>query len=353
MSDRPVNVAVIGCGRIGTQWDSPASDLPQPMTHASAFTRNPGSRLVAVCDSDAARAEAAAARWGCLTAYDNPRKMFGCEKVDLVVVATTSSARWSVIEPALSAGIKFFVIEKPIATTLRESSVIASALAAAGARALVNFSRHWDPAMRDLRARILAGNLGALQRLIGLYGKGIANNGSHMIDLVATLCAAKPVRVRSLGSPLPLTESSWSEDAEPALDAQLVIAGATGAEIQLDLLGTDQSAFTCFELRIIGTVGACSITAGGRALGISRIIDDPDFAGYKMPGPLAVLPARAAESMQAMAAEAIELVRGRIEHISCDVACALMTAATVDAVRRSEAENGRWVGITSVRPDGL
>jgi predicted dehydrogenase len=278
--------------------------------------------------------------------------MFDSEKVDLVVVATASSARWSVVEPALLAGVKFFVIEKPIATTLRESRLIASAFAAAGARALVNFSRHWDPAMRDLRARILAGSFGVLQRLVGLYGKGISNNGSHMIDLVSMLCAVKPVRVRSLGSPLSRTESSWSKQAEPTLDAQLVFADAMGVEIHLDLLGTDQSAFTCFELKIIGTNAVCTITAGGRALAVSRVIDDPDFVGYKIPGPPAARPARALECMDTMAAEAIELVRGRIEHASCDVACAMMTAATVDAIRRSEAENGCWVGITPEPADG-
>jgi predicted dehydrogenase len=315
------------------------------MTHASAFTRNPGSRLAAVCDHDRARAEAAAARWAC-PAYEDTGRMLSCEKIDLVVVATASSARWAVIEPALSAGVKFFVIEKPIAASLRESTVIASALAAAGARALVNFSRNWDPAMRNLRAQILAGSFGALQRLIGFYGKGIANNGSHMIDLVSMLCAATPVRVRSLESPLPRTESSWSSGSDPAFDAQIVFADAKGSEVQLDLLGTDQSSFTCFELRVIGASAMCSISAGGRVLSISRIIDDPDFDGYRIPGPPAAIPAGALESMEKMAAEAIELVRGRIDHVSCGLASALMTAATVDAIRRSEAENGRWVGIT-------
>jgi predicted dehydrogenase len=351
MSNRPIDVALIGCGQIGAQRDSSYPDSSHAMTHASAFARNPGSRLVAVCDQDRGRAEAAAARWTC-PAYDDTGRMLSHEKVDLVVVATASSARWSVIEPALSAGVKFFVIEKPIATTLREGRLIAASLNSAGARALVNFSRHWDPAMRDLRARILAGTFGSLQRLIGLYGKGIANNGSHMIDLVSTLCSAKPVRVRSLGSPLPRAKSSWSRESEPTLDAQIVFADAMGSEVQLDLLGTDQFAFTCFELRIIGANALCSISAGGRTLVTSGIVDDPDFDGYKIPGPPATSPTGALQSMEIMAAEAIELVRGRIERASCDVASAMITSATVDAIQRSEAESGRWVGITRVPIDG-
>lgn len=348
MLDRLVNVAIIGCGQIGTQRDSPTLGLPHAMTHAAAFTRNPGSQLVAVCDFDRSKAETAAARWGRVAAYSDLREMLASEKVDLAVIAATSSARWSVIEPALLAGIRFFVIEKPIATTLREGRVIASSLAAAGARALVNFSRHWDPSMQDLRSRILAGEFGALQRLVGLYGKGIANNGSHMIDLVSTLCSASPVRARSLGSPLPRSESSWSKEAESTLDAQLVFADATGCEIQLDLLGTDQSAFTCFELEIIGTNAICRITAGGRAQTTSRIIADPDFASYKIPGPPVVNPARALESMEAMAAEAIELACGRIERVSCDPNSAMLIATVVDAIKRSEAENGRWVSIDTI-----
>src|ERR1700742_3450147 len=137
MSDRIIDVAVVGCGQIGTQWDSPASVSPYSMTHASAFTRNSGSRLAAVCDNDRARANAAARRWACPRAYDDPPEMLTNEKVDLLVVATSSSARWSVIEPALAAGVKCFVIEKPIASTLREAGMIEARLAAAGARAVV------------------------------------------------------------------------------------------------------------------------------------------------------------------------------------------------------------------------
>ena len=194
MSDRIVDVAVIGCGQIGTQCDAINFNSSHAMTHAAAFTRNPGSRLVAVCDSDRPRADAAALRWACPKAYDDPVKMLACEKVDLVVVATSSSARWTVIEPAVAAGIKFFVIEKPIATNLREGRVIAAALEAAGARALVNFSCHWDPAMRDLRALILAGGFGALQRLVGLYGKESPQWLAHDRPRFNTLCCTAGTR---------------------------------------------------------------------------------------------------------------------------------------------------------------
>ena len=172
----PARVAIIGCGLIGAQWDAGA-DAAQlasySLTHAAGFTKNPGAQLLACCDHELARAQQAAQRWGAPHAYDDPRRLFAGHAIDIAVVAAASSARWSVIEPALAAGVRVLVIEKPLATTLEESRRLVDALEASGARSLVNFSRRWDPAMNDLRGRIQRGELGRVQRLVGTYGKEI------------------------------------------------------------------------------------------------------------------------------------------------------------------------------------
>ena len=269
--------------------------------------------------------------------------MFAQVKVDLVVTATSSSERWSVIDAALAAGVKYFIIEKPLATTLSEGSLLISALDAAGARTIVNFSRRWDPAMRALRTRIASGEFGAIQRLVGMYGKGIVNNGSHMIDLVANVCDAKPVRVRSLGSPLPASESSWSKDGERAVDAQVVFANGVGQEFHLDLLGTDASAFTCFELKIVGRIAICEITRGGRSMFLRPIIDDPIFVNYRVPGTAAEHSTGYLEALDNMAAEAVDMALGRVDISSCDVHRAMTTAIAVEAIRQSTEDSGRWI----------
>lgn len=337
-----INVAIIGCGLIGAQWDAEVTSSAFSLTHAAGFSKNPRARLAAMCDKDADKARQAAERWGAQASYGDPRALFAGHKIDVAVVAASSAARWEVIEPALAAGVRVLVIEKPLATTLDESRKLASAIDAAGAKSIINFSRHWDPSMGALRERIRADDMGALQRLIGTYGKGITNNGSHMIDLCAFLCDAKPVRARSLGSLLDAAEAGWSSGKDRAWDAQVEFERKDGSRVQLTMLATDQSAFTCFELRLIGRQAICDIGKGGRSIVYTEIEDDPNYIGYRIPGEAVPQPARALEAMDWMVDEALRLAAGQIQTSSCDAHNALLTALTVDAINCSAQGDGHW-----------
>jgi predicted dehydrogenase len=341
-----LNVAIIGCGLIGAQWDAKDASPIFSLTHAAGFSKNPRAQLVAMCDQDVERARQAAERWGAQASYNNPHTLFAEHKIDVAIVATSSAARWEVIEPALAAGVKVLVIEKPLAATLDEARMLVSAIDAVGARTIINFSRHWDPSMGSLRSRIRAGDMGALQRLIGTYGKGITNNGSHMIDLCSFLCDAKPVRARSLGSPLDAAEADWSGGKDRAWDAQVEFERENGSLVQLIMMATDQSAFTCFELRLIGRQAIYDISKGGRSIAYTEIKDDPNYAGYRIPGEAVTQPARALESMDWMVVEALRLAAGETQASSCDAHKVLLTALTVDAINRSAQVEGRWQEIS-------
>jgi predicted dehydrogenase len=347
-ADARVNVAIIGCGLIGTEWDAQSPECDYSLTHAAAFSKNPRAQLIAVCDQDLNKARRAAQRWGAVHALSNPRQLFSTVPVDLVVIATSSAVRWSVIEPALAAGVKVLVIEKPLATTLAESRRLVAAVDLAGLQSVVNFSRHWDPNMHQLRTQIAAGDLGSIQRLVGTYGKGIGNNGSHMIDLVAHLCNAQPQRARALGSPLDPSESSWSSADDRTWDAQVEFTNPAGEHFHLTMLGTDQHAFTCFELRIIGRQALCELTLGGRRVRVTSVHPDPNFAGYSVPGESQDLPARALEAMDLMADEALRLATGDAISSSCNVHSALRTALTVEAVNRSARSDGQWIDLDTL-----
>lgn len=342
-----LDVAIIGCGLIGAQWDAADTSPAFSLTHAAGFSKHPRARLVAMCDHDPDKARLAAQRWGAAFHFSDPRELFAATRVDIAVVAASSAARWQVIEPALAAGVKVLVIEKPLATTLDESRMLAAAIEAAGARSVINFSRHWDPSMRALRERIRANDMGALQRLVGTYGKGITNNGSHMIDLAAFLCDARPLRARALGSPLDPGEAAWCGGLDRAWDAQVEFERLDGSRIQLTMLATDQSAFTCFELRVFGRNALCEMRKGGRDIVYTAIADDPNYAGYRIPGQPQTQPARALEAMDQMVDEALRLAAGEIDASSCDARNALSTALAVDAINRSAQGDGHWQEIAT------
>lgn len=346
-----IRVAIIGCGLIGTEWDRTTPADAPALTHARAFSEHTRAQLVALCDRDGERARNAAQYWQVAHVYTDPQQLFAEQNIDVAVVAASSAARWSVIEPALAAGVKVLVIEKPLATTLEESRRLVAAMDAAGARSVVNYSRNWDPSMRELKDRIAAGAMSRVQRVVAIYGKGIGNNGSHLIDLTGFLCGARPVRARALGSPFDASEADWSPTGERAWDAQVELIDASGASINLTLLGTDQRAFTCFELRVIGQKAMFELSMGGRRLNWTELQDDPNFAGYVVPAPAVALPPRYLEAMQEMADEAVRLAVGDITTVSCDAHTALRTALAVEAIQRSAQGDGQWITLDTLNSE--
>lgn len=349
MSTRePVRVAIIGCGLIGTDWDRTVSADMLPLTHAGAFAQHPHARVVALCDRDAERVRNAANYWEIPHAYTDLRQLFAEHNINVAVIATPSDARWTVIEPALTAGVKLLVIEKPLASSLEEAHHLVAAMDAAGARSVVNYSRNWDPSIRELRDRIAAGEMGKIQRIVAYYGKGISNNASHAIDLVGLLCDAWPLRARALGSPLNASEADWSVTGDRAWDAQIEFTDANGDNVNLMLLGTDQRAFTCFELRVFGCKAMFELSMGGRVMKWSELQNDPHFPGHIVPAPSTNLRARYLESMKEMADEVVRLATGDATTASCDVHTALRSALTIEAIHQSVKNDGLWVELDSL-----
>src|SRR5258708_22265535 len=112
------------------------------------------------------------------------------------------------------------------------------------------------------------------------------------------------------------------------------------------MVGTEQNAFTCCELCVIGRRALYEMSRGGRSLSLTEIEADPDYAGYRIPGVAQPMPARALEAMEHMAEDAVQLALGTLQQASCDARSALRTALTVDAVMRSARTDGTWVDIT-------
>lgn len=344
-SSQLAKVVIIGCGLIGALWDSPETSQAYSLTHAAGFSKHPACTLLAFCDADLAKAQAACQRWNVPHAYDEVVRMLDETAPDIVVIAASSASRLALLLPVLNARVKLVIIEKPLATSLAECRAVVAAIEQSQSMALVNYSRHWDQSLLDLRARIVAGEWGQIQRLQAWYGKGLSNNASHMIDLVGILCGAQPHRVRARATPLPGHEAAWSEGKDPALDAQIIYRCTDGREIQLDLLALDHTAFTCFELRLVMREALLEIALGGRQIRLSTIIDDPHYAHYRIPGEPTLLPSANLQAMDQMVAEAIALVQGQHARPSCDAQMALHTALTVAAIKDSLAQQEAWLEI--------
>ncbi len=130
--DRPIGVALIGSGRMG-------SFHGETLAH-----RLQGVRLVAVVDPTPGAAASLAGHLGAASAYDDPGHVFTDPEVDAVVIAAPARFHAELIVAAAQAGKAIFC-EKPAALTLADLDGALAAVRDAGVVLQVGFNRRFAP----------------------------------------------------------------------------------------------------------------------------------------------------------------------------------------------------------------
>jgi predicted dehydrogenase len=137
-------VAVVGVGLIGAQ-------------HAEAWHGHPRTQVTLVCDLNAERAQAVAAKLGCdwTTSIDEVI----ASDVEICSVVTPDFAHR---EPAvrLAEAGKHLLIEKPLATSSADAQAIVRAARRSGIKATVSLGNRWMPQIQQARESVQAGEVG-------------------------------------------------------------------------------------------------------------------------------------------------------------------------------------------------
>ncbi len=189
-----LNVALIGCGRIGER-------------HATLLGAGEieGARLACVCDPAPGRARDFAERFG-VPGYENADDLFAPPggAIDAVIVATPSGAHAELAIAAARAGLHV-VVEKPMALTMDDAAAMIQAAADAGVKLFVVQQNRYNRPIVRLRREFESGRFGKLvmgtvrvrwKRTQDYYdqddwrgtwamdGGVFANQASHHIDLL-------------------------------------------------------------------------------------------------------------------------------------------------------------------------
>lgn len=136
----PVNIAVIGCGRIS------ASHLD------AAAARPDAARIVAVVDRDIALAQKAAAPFGA-HAFATIEEALALTAVDAVLIATPNHVHAAQAMATLQAG-KHVLVEKPAAETGAEAAALAREAEARGLVLAVGHTFRHNEAVRQVVDRM-------------------------------------------------------------------------------------------------------------------------------------------------------------------------------------------------------
>lgn len=149
----PLRVAVIGTGMIAR-------------VHLDS-ARRAGATVVGVLGSAPERSAKAAAAWGLPRGFRDMDELLAAAP-DVVHVCVPNALHAPYARAVLAEGIHL-VCEKPLGADVAEADEIAGLAGAAGVVATVPFVYRYHPMVREVRARVQAGELGRLLVAHGTY----------------------------------------------------------------------------------------------------------------------------------------------------------------------------------------
>jgi predicted dehydrogenase len=262
------SLLIVGAGKIGAFFDTPGSE--KVLTHAHAFSINPGFRLLGFVDADRQQAERAAEVWGGI-AFDSIADAFAHEKIDVAIMAVPDDYHYDVLAELASHPLKLVFAEKPLAWTTAMAEDIVELCREHGVVLALNYTRRFVPEFIDLRDRITSGTLGRFLTGTGYYGKGTMHNGSHMIDLLCFLFGEMSV-TKTIGA-----IRDWRDD-DPTCSALLETAGGGKFLMQ----AVDCQSYTLFEMDMLFERGRVRLVDAGFAMEEFDVRDSELYAGYRV-----------------------------------------------------------------------
>ncbi len=210
---------MIGFGRIGAGYaDDPVMARHYPYaTHAQVLAAHPAFQWVGVTDRSPRARRLARERWG-VPAFRDPAEMAADCAPDVAVLATPPGSRTEILDRLPS--VRAVLVEKPLGRTPAEGRRFLEVCHRRGILVQVNFWRRADRVFRDLAAGGLQRRVGAPQAVFGLYGNGLLNNGTHMVDFIRMLLGE--VRsVQALAGARPLRAGPIEGDVHVAFSMRL------------------------------------------------------------------------------------------------------------------------------------
>ena len=150
MTPAPLRFGLIGTGRIG-------------QVHAANIAANAGTTLSWVADPFIEGARSVADGFGGQVTAD-AGELLAADDVDAVLIASPTPTHVDLIERAVDRGIPV-LCEKPIDLDIARVEALRPKVAAAGVPVALGFNRRFDPAFAEIRARVAAGEIGALEQL--------------------------------------------------------------------------------------------------------------------------------------------------------------------------------------------
>jgi len=145
---KPIGLAIVGSGRIGT-------------LRARLAVSHPSVKFLAVSDKDPQRAQKLAERVGAEFHSGTNLDVISRPEVDAVIVSTSEHEHTEAILLALEHG-KAVLVEKPLADNSRDALRVIDYIARSGGNVRIGYSRRYHQRYMLAKEQIVAGRLGKI-----------------------------------------------------------------------------------------------------------------------------------------------------------------------------------------------
>ena len=174
-------VAVIGAGAMGRD-------------QCLALKTLPHVEIVAVADSSSQALERLRQQLDLTNTrfYQGARELLETESVDMLCVATNTTAHLEIAELGVDAGIGRLIVEKPIGNNVARARRFAISCVERGVKVAVNHSRRWVADYAAVKRCTAHGLIGNVREIHSSPGPGgLAMIGSHYFDLICYLTESR------------------------------------------------------------------------------------------------------------------------------------------------------------------
>lgn len=182
-----LKAVLVGCGKVGAHYaEDPIMARYYPYaTHAQVLASHPDFSWKAIVDLSNDTLKDVQRRWDIPYAAQKVEELPPEFTPDVAILATPPGNRLEIIKKLPS--LKAVLVEKPLGISLEESLAFINNCDNLSLKVQVNYWRRADSTFRDLASGRLIELIGKPQVVFGLYGNGIFNNCSHLIDYVRML----------------------------------------------------------------------------------------------------------------------------------------------------------------------
>lgn len=270
-----LDVLFIGCGNIAGGFDAARPGTPTPFSHAGAYQAHGGYALRACVDPDAARRAAFQQHWQVKQGYASLQEVLQQGlRFDVISICSPTSCHAEDLRLTLALKPRLVFCEKPLTASLQQSQDLASLYQQAGIPLVLNYTRRFDARARALASQLQQGEWGRVRSASAVYNKGLANNGSHMLDLLEMLLG--PLRLLAAGAAV---ADMWQHD--PSIPALLETEDGVPVTLNCSHAGD----YSLFELELVTERGTVKMENGGLDWQERRAGPSPTFPGYLALGP--------------------------------------------------------------------